>query len=109
MVNSLIGITEEPNNSTHLKKIKQTMENVKDSYGQYVQNDSQEFGIDLINNLISSIKGEPSFSDEIEKDEEKITIKNKEEIKKRKFEKYIEKYYNEEKEIPLEKMFQFHE
>ena len=109
LVNSLLGITEEPNNSTHLKKIKQTMENVKDSYGQYVQNDSQEFGIDLINNLISSIKGEPSFSDEIEKDEEKITIKNKEEIKKRKFEKYIEKYYNKEKEIPLEKMFQFHE
>ena len=85
------------------------MGNVKDSYGQYEQNDSQEFGTDLINTLITSIKGDLSFSDEKEKEVERITSKNKNEIKKKKFDKYIKKYYNKEKEIPLEKMFQFHE
>ena len=109
LVDSLIGISENSVNIKYLKKIKQIMGNVKDEYGQYVQNDSQEFGTDLINTLITSIKGDPSFSDEKEKEEERITNKNKNEIKKKKFDKYIKKYYNKEKEIPLEKMFQFHE
>jgi len=109
LVDSLIGISENSDNIKYLKKIKQIMGNVKDEYGEYVQNDSQEFGTDLINTLITSIKGDPSFSDEKEKEEERITNKNKNEIKKKKFDKYIKKYYNKEKEIPLEKMFQFHE
>ncbi len=109
LVDSLIGISENSVNINYLKQIKQIMGNVKNEYGQYVQNDSQEFGTDLINTLITSIKGDPSFSDEKEKEEERITNKNKNEIKKKKFDKYIKKYYNKEKEIPLEKMFQFHE
>lgn len=109
LVNSLIEVSENSDNIKYLKKIKQIMGNVKDSYGQYEQNDSQEFGTDLINTLITSIKGDLSFSDEKEKEVERITSKNKNEIKKKKFDKYIKKYYNREKEIPLEKMFQFHE
>jgi len=109
LVNSLIDVSENSDNIKYLKKIKQIMGNVKDSYGQYEQNDSQEFGTDLINTLITSLKGDLSFSDEKEKEVERITSKNKNEIKKKKFDKYIKKYYNREKEIPLEKMFQFHE
>ena len=111
LVNNLIGVSEEPDNLTYLRNIKQLMGNINDSYGQFIQNDSQEFGIDLINELISSIKGDLSFSDEEDKDNkgEKFTIANKGIFKKDKFIKYIKKYYKKENEIPLEKMFQFHE
>lgn len=109
LVNSLIGLSEEPYNIRHLKNIKEIMGEVKDSYSQYVQNDSQEFGTDLINTIISLIKGEQSFSDESRKEEAKITHNNKVQLKKEKFIKFLNKYHNIENEIPLEKMFQFYE
>lgn len=109
LVNNLIGVSEEPDNLTYLRNIKQLMGNINESYGQFIQNDSQEFGIDLINELISSIKGDLSFSDEEENKGEKTTNENKKQFKKDKFIKYIKKYYKKENEIPLEKMFQFHE
>ena len=109
LLNSLIGLSEEPYNTSHLNKIKEMMGEVKDSYRKNVQNDSQEFGIDLISKIISLIKGDESFSDESKKEEVKITHKNKVQFKKIKFKNYIDKYHNIENEIPLEKMFQFFE
>ena len=45
LVNNLIGVSEEPDNLTYLRNIKQLMGNINDSYGQFIQNDSQEFGL----------------------------------------------------------------
>ena len=109
LIDNLISLSEDPYNTKYLKNIKQKMGEIKETYGRInYQSDSQEFGIDLINDIINSIKGELSFSDESDSEEEQITSKNIGSIKKSKFEKYINKYYNENNEISLEKMFQFH-
>ena len=110
LIDNLISLSEEPHNKKYLKNIKNIMGQIKDSYGKKnYQSDSQEFGIDLINEIINIIKGDLSFSDENDYEENQITSANIGPIKKTKFEKYIDKYYNEKNEISLEKMFQFHE
>lgn len=110
LIDNLINLSKNPYNEKYLKNIKAIMGKIKDSYEKKNnQSDSQEFGIDLINETINLIKGEQSFSDENKIEEEQITSKNIGTIKKSKFEEYIHKYYNENNEISLEKMFQFHE
>ena len=110
LIDNLIRLSEDPYNINYLENIKQIMGQIKESYGKKnYQSDSQEFGIDLINEIITLIKGESSFSEENDIEEEQITSKNVGSIKQSKFEKYIDKYYGEKNEISLEKMFQFHE
>ena len=106
----LLSLSKKSKQERNLKLIKQIMAEKDESFGQYEQNDSQEFGIALINKIISIIKNE-SFSDDDDEDgyettPEKITFSNLEENKNKKFKDYIKKYHNNE--IPLEKMFQFH-
>lgn len=112
LINYLIYLSENPDNVFIIKKIKEIMSEEDESFGMYTQNDSQEFGIGLINKIISILKIEPDFNDD---DEIEETNKGKIEIidiKKHKlqlFNEYIDKYYNKKNEIFLEKMFQFHE
>ena len=106
----LIKLSEDPKNSNILKTIKNIMGQMNESYGKYIQNDSQEFGIDLINKIISCVKKDISFNEESEESlaEENI-ISNINELKFDKFKNYLKKYYPKENEVFLERMFQFHE
>ena len=106
LINNLINLSEDPTNTKYLKNIKHLMGEVDTSFGDYCQNDSQEFGVELLDKIISLIKGKSSFDEEKEKDLE-ITDENQKEISNELFKQYKEKYFNEE--ICLEKMFQFHE
>ena len=106
----LIKLSEDPNDINILKCIKSLMGEINESYGEYNQNDSQEFGIDLINTIITIIKKDISSNDESEEQlSEEINMSNIIKIKKKKYEDYIKKYYPKENEIFLEDMFQFHE
>ena len=110
LIDSLLQLSSEyetKNKVKFLEIIKQSMAEVEKSYGLKIQNDSQEFGINLINQMISIIKGETSFSDEEVLEEEENELEYNKEYKKKSFKNYLDKYC--EKEIPLEKMFQFHE
>ena len=107
----LLSLSNKENQKKNLKFIKETMAEKDPSFGRNEQNDSQEFGIALIDKIISIIKEESLFSDDDEEDyketTEKIPFSKLGEIKNEKYKEYIAKYHN--KEIPLEKMFQFYE
>lgn len=110
LINSLLQLSSEYQTKNKVKLlgiIKQSMAEVDESYGQKIQNDSQEFGINLISQIISIIKGESSFSDEEVYEEELNSLEFNKEYKEKIFKKYLDKYCK--KEISLEKMFQFHE
>ena len=110
LIDSLLQLSSEDeikNKVKLLEIIKQSMAEVEESYGLKIQNDSQEFGINLIGQIISIIKGEASFSDEEVLEEEENELEYNKEYKKKSYKNYLNKYC--EKEIPLEKMFQFHE
>lgn len=116
LVKYLIDLTENPRKDLIIKKIKILMTDVDENYGDNTQSDSQDFGINLINYLISIIKKENIFDDnkddEDDKDdnnEKNIPILDIEKHKNDEFQKYINKYYKKENEIFIEKMFQFHE
>lgn len=106
LINNLICLYEEKNKKFYLENIKKYMGKINESYGQYIQNDSQEFGIELINELISIIKSDNNnYDDSIFEKENNNTTTNKSQIKKQLFIKYKNKYHS--KPIIFEKMFQF--
>ena len=106
LIESLINLSnsENQNKIKSLIEIKKSMAKIDESYGKKIQNDSHEFGIDLINQIINIIKGEQYFTDEdISEDKKKID----ENYKKMKYNDYLKKYCKQE--IPIEKLFLFHE
>ena len=106
----LINLSIYPNNTNLLKQIKKLMGEMDESYGEYAQNDSQEFGIDLINKIILTIKKDLSSIEESENSKnEEIGLSDIVNIKLNKFDKYLKRYYPKENAIDLEDMFQFHE
>ena len=115
LIDNIINLSDDRDNIKYLKKIKYLMGEVNPEYGQYVQNDSQMFGIDLINEMIISLKDEKKLNDSnellIESEiKEEINLNNFEKYKNILFKEYKEDYnHKEEDEICLEKMFQFHE
>lgn len=110
LINNIISLYEEQEKRLYLQNIKKYMGKINQSYAEYSQNDSQEFGIDLINELISLIKNDQNISDDDCFDETNNDIlANKLKMKKELFNEYINKYHNKNNEIFLEKMFQFHE
>lgn len=108
LIDDLIKLSETPKIRL-LKEIKRIMAEEDESFGKDVQNDSQEFGIKLINKIIMILKGNVFFSEEENYDDEEINLIKNQNYKKNKFNQYITKYYKKENEILLEKMFQFHE
>ena len=117
LIDNIIKLYDERTNTNYLRKIKSLMGQVYHKYGNYVQNDSQMFGIDLLNEMINLIKNETKFNDSNEflikeKIEAKpeISFDNIDKYKKILFKEYKENYnHKEENEICLEKFFQFHE
>lgn len=104
---SLIQLSENHEKVYLLRKIKKLMAEVDKSYEMKEQNDSQEFGINLINKIISNLKGDFKFNDDDNYNTEEINIKFSKEHKLQKFKEYKNKYCI--KETLLDKMFQFHE
>lgn len=107
LIDSLIQLSENHKKVYLLKKIKKLMADIDKSYETKVQNDSQEFGIFLINKIISNIKGNLKFNDDDYYNSEEININNCKEHKLQKFNEYKKIYCI--KETLLDKMFQFHE
>ena len=68
LIESLIQLSENPKEES-LKTIKKIMAEVDESYGREVQNDSQEFGINLLNKIITIIKGDLKFEDDCNEEE----------------------------------------
>ena len=111
MINCLIDLSENPTQRNIIKKIKKIMANEDPTYGQYIQNDSQKFGISLLGNIYSFLNDE---DDDYYDDEDEV-IQNsfssneyKNEIKK-KFAHYLKKFYPESKKIFLDEIFLSHE
>jgi hypothetical protein len=104
LIDSLIKISEKPKKES-LKQIKAAMAEEDKSFGKIVQNDSQEFGVILLNKIITKIKGDISFEEDSNEDETNIQIDK--DYKIQKFEIFKNKYCKEDKK--LEEMFQFQE
>ena len=106
LIKSLIGLSENPRSFQCLKDIKKYMSDEYSEYGSSRQNDSQDFGKDLINKIIKNIGGEKedSYSDgESECETENITIKDKIE----KYDFYLKNLKSkDEKRILVEDLFQ---
>lgn len=97
LIKCLINLYENPCNYKYLNTIIGIMYNKSSEYKLKKQNDSQDFGIELINEIIKDIKGEEDYSSE------KDCITNSEKINE--YKKYINKYQNPNNEIFIEKMF----
>ncbi len=106
IINNLISLAEDPKNNEFLRNIKILMGKADNSFSEFCQNDSQEFGISLLDEIINGIKGNQSFSDENIREYE-ITPENQKEYTIKLFEEYKSKFCKEE--LSLEKMFQIHE
>lgn len=106
IINNLISLAEDPKNNGFLRNIKILMGKADNSFSDFCQNDSQEFGISLLDEIINGIKGNQSFSDENIREYE-ITPENQKEYTIKLFEEYKSKFCKEE--LSLEKMFQIHE
>ncbi len=104
LIESLIQISKSPNINS-LKQIKQIMAEEDDSFGREVPNDSQEFGINLLNKIITIIKGNLSFEEET--NEKEINEEIDKDYKIQKYNNYKKKYCK--KGIKLDEMFEFHE
>lgn len=104
LISYLIKVAEYPFNAEYFFKLKQSLGLINPDYAKPWPNDSQEFGIDLINYLISETKGE-IYENEIElnlsKEIDFITVK------KIVYENYISAYQNQIND--LEKLFLFNE
>lgn len=105
LIKNLIDLYEI-NHKKYLHSIQNYMKNISSNYAPFVQGDSQNFGTDLINEIIKNIKGEENSSSEYENN------KNDNEImldlyKKNKYKNFINKYQNNE--ISFEKMFALNE
>ena len=99
ILKNFIKLIKNPYSKKNLYEFKSSLKNISIDYSKYIQNDSQKFGIDLINELISEIKNEKYFTIESEKDTNNTTIIDP----KKNYEYFLEKYQNNL--INLEKMF----
>ena len=70
LIEALIELSNGQKTISPLRIIKNKMSEIDYTYGQNVQKDSQKFGIDLIEQIIVSIKGETSSDDENDEKEE---------------------------------------
>lgn len=104
IIHYLIKVSEYPFNINHYYKLKQLLGEINIEYSKPWANDSQEFGLDLINYIISHTNN-PIEDIEYESpycnDEELKNIKNKV------YEDYISTYHKNKNEI--EELFLFHQ
>ena len=103
IINYLIIVSEYPFNVEYFYKLKQLFGIINPDYSKPLSNDSQEFGIDLINYLISETKEQiPEINNDVLYDEKDFNI-----IKKLVYKNYISTY--QKKLNSLEKLFLFNQ
>lgn len=104
IIRYLILVSEYPYNIQNFLNLKKSFEKINPEYSEYYSNDSQEFGIDLINYIINQLKKPVDESDEDDiinfEDEDIITSK------KEAFEKYMQ---NKKNLCELENLFLLNE
>lgn len=104
IIKHLILVSEYPFNAKYFYNLKKLLEIINPEYSNPYSNDSQEFGIDLINFLILEYKGQINeLNDEIPYYQEKDIIN----AKKLALERYTFTYQNKINEI--EKLFLFNQ
>lgn len=99
LIKNLVELSET-DNIKYLYSIQYYMEKIYSDYRYFHQGDSQNFGIDLINEIIKNIKKEEN---NIEYDSEDNSLKTQYKSKKVEYINYINKY--QKNEISIEKMF----
>ena len=104
LIQCIINLSDYPNDKKNLYSIQKYMSIISNNYEQFHQGDSQNFGIDLINEIINNIKGEEDTSSQYNKNINKNN-NNIVNYKKNKYDEFIQKYQNEIQQISLEKMF----
>ena len=106
IIHKLISVSEYPFNAQYFYELKQSFERFNPEYSKPWSNDSQEFGIDLINYLITEQK--ELFDDNY--DNEILNCQNEEELIKNKkiiYENFINTYQTKLNEIG--KLFLFNQ
>lgn len=104
IIRKLINIAKNPENESNLYIFKNSLKNIAKKYSEFTQNDSQIFGIDLINGIIAEIKNEKSYctTESINETNHSSEINPQEEYKY-----FLAKYQNDL--ISLEKIFLINE
>lgn len=105
VTNNLIKIIENPNSKNNLIKFKSSLKNISADYSKYIQNDSQKFGMDLLNEIINEIKDENSYYTTTESQDE--TNSNCKINPTKEYKHFLDKYQNNL--IPIEEMFLINE
>ena len=104
LIKNLIDLSET-NNKKYLYSIQDYMKNISSNYGPFLQADSQNFGMDLLNEIIINIKGKENFSSDYENQNDNEIMVDL--YKKDKYKNFINKY--QKNEISIEKMFLINE
>jgi ubiquitin C-terminal hydrolase len=105
IIKNLILVSEYPFNVEYFYELKQLLGRINSEYSKPYSNDSQEFGIDLINYLISELKGtieENSYEIPTCQQEDKLI-----EYKKEALNHFVSTYQTNQ--IDLEKLFLFNQ
>lgn len=100
LIKNIIDLSIYPEKKELLYAIKNFMQNISD-YGSFKENDSQEFGKYLINEILINIKGQEDNFSQIDIISNKKMSNNSE--KKKRYKDFIEKY--QKNEIFIENMF----
>ena len=108
LIENIINLSKYPKNKKSLHLIQKYMNKISPNYAKFHQADSQNFGIDLITEIIKNIKGVEEFSSQYQ-NKESEEIMNNTIYKKNKYKEYIKKYQNKDTQISLEKMLTINE
>lgn len=112
LIYNLIKLSEYPYDSRYLKEIKKTIAKTFPKYGEYAQNDTQNFAIDFIDTMINEIKEETSFmSESNDKDDntEIITINDNISYKIKKYKAFLSDFEKSGEKTFIEDLFLFYE
>jgi ubiquitin C-terminal hydrolase len=105
VTNNLFKIIENPNSKNNLINFKSSLRNISVEYSKYIQNDSQKFGMDLLNEIINEIKDENSSYLTTESQDE--TNSNCKINPTKEYMCFLNKYQNNL--VPIEEMFLINE
>jgi hypothetical protein len=112
LIYNLIKLSEYPHDRKYLKEIKKIIAKTFPKYGEYVQNDTQNFAIDFIDTMINEIKIETSFmSESIDKDDnmEIININDNISYKTKKYREFLSDFEKSGEKTFIEDLFLFFE
>ena len=112
LIYNLIKLSEYPHDSQYLKEIKKTIAKTFPKYGEYIQNDTQNFAIDFIDTMINEIKEETSFmSDSNDKDDstEINNINDNILYKAKKYKAFLSEFEKSGEKTFIEDLFLFFE